>query len=114
MVLEQGVSGCSSARSSLEEPFGRRGVQRFLKITPEQDRNNKLLSSSAGLEAGPRQLLPGRRRPLGCAVQLDPEGGTGVPHTGQGASVGYRWHREMLMLRLKVGRKGRICSWEGP
>lgn len=80
------MSCCSSARSSLEEPFGRRGVQRFLKITPWQDRNNKLLSSSAGLEAGPRQLLPG---PSGVPCSWTCRGGHGSSPHRPGASIAH-------------------------
>lgn len=91
------MNSCSTARSYLEERFRRRGVQRFLKITPAQDRNNKLLSTSAVLEPGPRQLLPGRRRPLGVPRSwpwrgerppVVPPTGKGWGKAREGASIG--------------------------
>lgn len=100
------MSGHSSARSSLEEPFWEeRGCSALSKNNPVAGpKITKLLWSSAGLEAGPRQLLLAAPR-VCCAA-----GAAG----GAGEFPTLAWRRisdtgrlgEMGMLSMEMGQEG--------
>lgn len=87
------MSSHSSARSSLEEPFWEeRGCSALSKNNPVAGpKITKLLWSSAGLEAGPRQLL--LAAPRVCCAAGAAGGGRGVPHFGLEENIGYRMAR---------------------
>lgn len=107
------MSGHSSARSSLEEPFWEeRGCSALSKNNPVAGpKITKLLWSSAGLEAGPRQLL--LAAPRVCCAAGAAGGGPGSSPLWPGGEYRIqdgsgRWG----CSAWKWGRKGRVCSWE--